>query len=383
MYLIVFLNVIIHGCLIGSRVVMALLAIELGSNPLEIGVMVSLYSVPPLLLGVYSGRVSDRYGVRPPMLFGAILCGFGLLVPYLWRHVAALYVSAAMIGTAFVFYNVSVQNLAGAWGPREERARNFSTLSLGYSISSLLGPVIAGYAIEYLSHAAAYLIFSVSTLAAVAVLLFYRRIREVEMPKSADETISAFALLRLPELRKVLITSALVVTGWDLYMFYLPLYAHSIGLSASTIGIVLGVFAVATLFVRVSLPYLTRHYTARRVLAISMFCGAVTFVLFPFVRDPWLLGALSFVIGLALGCGQPVTLLMSYNRSPEGRTGVVAGTRLALNHLTHSTVPVVAGALGSAFGMAPVFIMIAAVLAVSGHLGGTVRRSNEPPPPAP
>ncbi|MBI4189170.1 MAG: MFS transporter [Betaproteobacteria bacterium] len=381
MYLIVFLNVIIHGCVIGSRVVMALFAIELGENPFSIGVMVALYSVSPLLLGVYSGRVSDRYGVRTPMMFGAILCGLGLLVPYLWRHVAALYISAAMIGTAFVFYNVSVQNLAGAWGPREERAKNFSTLSLGYSISSLVGPLVAGYAIEYLSHAAAYLIFSVSTLAAVAVLLFYRRIGQIELPKSSDEAPSAFALLRLPELRKVLITSALLVTGWDLYMFYLPLYAHGIGLSASTIGIVLGVFAVATLIVRFGLPYLVKRYTARRVLAVSMFCGAVTFVLFPFVEHAWLLGVLSFVIGLALGCGQPVILLMSYNRSPEGRAGVVTGIRFALNHLTHATVPVVAGALGSAFGMAPVFLMIAAVLAVSGYLAGTVRRSNEPPPP--
>lgn len=381
MYLIVFLNVIIHGCLIGSRLVMALLAIELGENPFAIGVMVSLYSVPPLLLGVYSGRVSDRYGVRPPMLFGAILCGIGLLVPYLWHHVAALYISAAMIGTAFVFYNVSVQNLTGAWGPREERARNFSTLSLGYSISSLVGPLVAGYAIEYLSHAAAYLIFSVSTLAAVAVLLFYRRIREIEMPQPAPGVTNAFDLLRLPELRKVLITGAMVVTGWDLYMFYLPLYAHDIGLSASTIGIVLGVFAVATFIVRFSLPRLTERYTARRVLAVSMFCGAVTFVLFPFVEQAWLLAALSFVIGLALGCGQPVTLLMSYNRSPAGRTGVVAGTRLALNHLTHSTMPVVAGALGSAFGVAPVFVIIAAVLAVSGYLSGTVKRSSEMPPP--
>jgi hypothetical protein len=42
---------------------------------------------------------------------------------------------------------------------------------------------------------------------------------------------------------------------------------------------------------------------------------------------------------------------------------------------------VIAGALGSAFGMAPVFFMIAAVLAVSGYLGGSVRRSSEPPPP--
>src|SRR3990172_1248222 len=107
MYLMVFLNVIVHGCLMGSRVVMVLFAIELGANMFEIGVMVALYSALPLLLGVHAGRLSDRYGVRLPMLFGAVLLGCGLLVPYLWRHIGALYLSAATIGAAFMLYNVS------------------------------------------------------------------------------------------------------------------------------------------------------------------------------------------------------------------------------------------------------------------------------------
>jgi len=383
MYLMAFLNVIVHGCFVGSRVAIVLFAIELRADVLEIGVMVALYSALPLLLGVFSGRLSDRYGVRLPMLCGAILCGCGLLLPYLWPHVAALYLSAATVGAAFMLYNVSVQNLAGAWGPREERARNFSTLSLGYSISSLLGPLVAGYAIEYLSHAAAYLIFSISTLAPIAVISLHPQLRKFEMPKSAGGKRSAFDLLRLPELRKVMVIGAMVVTGWDLYMFYLPIYAHSIELPASTIGIVLGVFAAATFIVRFSVPVLTRRYNARRVLSVSMFFAAAMFVLFPFVKGVWLLGALSFCLGLALGGGQPVTLLLSYNRAPEGRTGEATGIRFALNHLTHFTVPIAAGALGSAFGLAPVFVMIAGVLAASGYLGSKVKSSAErAPPPA-
>jgi MFS family permease len=382
MYLLVFLNIIIHSCLTGSRVVASLFAIELGMNAFAIGILVALYSATPLLLGVTAGRVTDRYGVQAPMVFGAVLCGCGLILPYLWPHVTSLYLSATVIGAAFVFYNVAVQNVTGAWGPREDRAKNFSTLSLGYSISSLIGPLAAGYIIEYFSHAKAYLCLSLSTVVAVAILLVYRRIREVKTPKAAAHTQSAFTLLRQPELRKVLITGAMLVTGWDLYMFYLPIYAHSIGLSASTIGIILGTFAVATFVVRFSLPALTARYTAARVLAVSMFFGAAVFAVFPFAHSAWMIGALSFGIGLALGCGQPVTLLMSYNRSPAGRTGEVTGVRMTLNHFTHSTVPIVAGALGSAFGMAPVFIMIAAILAVSGYLSGTIRRVGETKPPA-
>jgi MFS family permease len=382
MYLIVLLNVIIHGCLTGSRVVMALFALELGVNAFSIGIMIALYSLTPLLLGVSAGRATDRYGVRPPMIFGAVLCGCGLMLPYLWPRVGALYVSATVIGAAFVIYNVAAQNLTGAWGPREDRAKNFATLSLGYSISSFVGPLSVGYVIEYSGHARAYLYLALSTLVAVAILVSYRKFGEVRPPAAAEHTQSAFSLLLIPDLRKVLITGAMVVTGWDLYMFYLPLYGRSIDLAPSTIGIILGTFAAATFVVRFSLPQLNARFTARRVLSFSMYFGAAVFTVFPFAQNAWLLGALSFGIGLALGCCQPITLLMSYNRSPAGRTGEVTGVRMTLNHFTHTVVPIIAGALGSAFGMAPVFVMIASVLGVSGYLSSTVKRAAETPPPA-
>jgi MFS family permease len=385
MYLIVLLNVIIHGCLTGSRVIIVLFALKLGVTPFAIGIMVALYSLTPLLLGVVAGRTTDRYGVRPPMIFGAVLCGCGLMLPFLWPAVPALYISAAVIGMAFVFYNVAAQNLTGAWGPREDRAKNFSTLSLGYSISSFIGPLAVGYAIEYSGHARAYLYLGLSTLVAVAIILSYRKLGEVRLPARGEHTQSAFSLLLIPDLRKVLITGAMVVTGWDLYMFYLPLYATSIDLSPSTIGVILGTFAAATFLVRFSLPQLTARFTASRVLAFSMYFGAAVFIIFPFAQNAWVIGALSFGIGLALGCCQPITLLMSYNRSPPGRTGEVTGVRMTLNHFTHSTVPVIAGALGSTLGMAPVFVMIAGVLGVSGYLSSTVKRptdSQDKLPPA-
>jgi MFS family permease len=382
MYLMTFLNIIIHACQVGSRVVMALFAIKLGASPFAIGTMIALYSIPPLCFGVYTGRITDRYGVHVPMILGTVLCGGGLLLPYFWPSIPSLYGSAATIGLSFMFYTVAVQNLTGAWGPREQRAKNFSTLALGYSISGLLGPVCAGYAIDFGGHQSAYLGFAVCTLIPLVILLAWRPIREFRLPKAALESGNAMELLRQPELRKVLINSALVVSGWDLYMFYLPIYGDSIGLPASRIGTILGTFAAATFVMRFSLPFLTARYSARDVLSVSMFIGAALFLAFPFVSDIWVLSALSFGIGLALGCGQPITLLMSYNRSPVGRAGEVTGIRFALNHLMHSVVPVTAGALASVFGLAPVFIINAGILAFSGRLTRTVRSTAASPPAA-
>lgn len=351
----------------GSRVVASLLAINLGANPFEVGTLISVYSIFPLLLGVYSGRIADRFGSRRPMLVGTLVMGVGLLLPFLFAKLAVLYLSCILIGTGFVFFNVSNQTLGGALGTPAERTHNFATLGLGYAAGHLVGPVLAGYAIDHLGHRYGYLIFAVMALVPVAIFMFDRRF-DIRAPQTTRERGNPFALLRLPLLRRTVIISALITTGWDLYGFYVPIYGHSIGLSASTIGNILGVFAIATFVVRAVLARLTRRFGIENVLRTAAFSAAALFVPFALVEYVPLLFALSFGIGLTLGCSQPLTLNLSYNASPEGRTGEVTGLRLTINNVTHIAVPVASGAVAAILGVAPVFWTCAALLITSGYL---------------
>ncbi len=365
--LLTLLTLIVQGCHMGSRMVASLFAIELGANPLLIGALISVYSVFPLLLAVYSGRIADRFGSRYPMLGGSAVFVLGLLLPFLWPKLTMLYIAAALVGVGFVFFNVSVQNLAGALGPPEQRTRNFSTLGLGYAAGQMAGPLVAGYIIDYHGYAITYLCFS--ALALLPVILLARN-RGLDAPRHAAtrERGSALELLQSASLRRAIIVSGLVVTGMDLYTFYVPIYGHSIGLSASTIGVILGMSAAATFITRIALPALTRRYGVEAVLSVAMFACAAFFLPFPFIQFVPALLALSFGIGLALGCGQPLTLNIAYNHSPPGRSGEVTGLRLTINNITHISVPLAAGALGAALGVAPVFWVNATLLATSGYL---------------
>ena len=234
----------------------------------------------------------------------------------------------------------------------------------------MVGPLIGGYAIDYYGFPTAYLAYAILMALALIVLLASRR-ADTESRAEIGERKSTLQLLQSPRLRRAIIVSGLVVTGWDLYGFYVPIYGHSIGLSASTIGVILGVFAVASFVVRIVLPLFTRRYGVERVLSIAMFAGAAAFLPFPFIDFVPALLALSFAIGFALGCGQPLTLNIVYNRSPAGRSGEVTGLRLTINNITHIGVPLAAGALGTALGVAPVFWVSGAILAASGQLSRT------------
>jgi len=365
--LITLLTLAMQGGHMGSRVVASLLALNLGAGPMLIGVLIAAYSIFQLAFALVVGRISDRYGSRRPMLGGAIAFGCGLIIPAVSPTLPALFISAPLIGIGFVFFNVAAQNLAGTLGNAQERTRNFSTMSLGYSSGHMIGPVLAGIMIDRHGFGAAYIAFALMTLAAILALALTRQLG-AHGARSEPASSSAFDLMRLPSLRRMIIVSGLVTTGWDLYTFYVPIYGHSIGLSASTIGTILGAFAAASFIVRVALPVLTKRFSVETVLAAAMCLAALLFLPFTFITFVPALLALSFGIGLTLGVSQPLTLNLTYNRSPAGRSGEVTGLRLTINNITHIAVPLAAGSIGALLGIAPVFWASAGILLVSGYL---------------
>lgn len=112
-----------------------------------IGALVACYWIAPLALGVYSGRLGDTIGMRRPMLIGVGAIACAMLIGPTWQALPALFMVAILVGVGFVFFVVSVQNLVGAMPG--DRTRNYSILSIGYSASNLVGPLTAGFAIEY------------------------------------------------------------------------------------------------------------------------------------------------------------------------------------------------------------------------------------------
>jgi predicted MFS family arabinose efflux permease len=352
-----------------SKVLVTLFGIELGASQVTIGVMIAMYSLLPALLAMYAGRLSDRLGVRVPMLAGSLGVSAGLLLPWLAPTLPALYASAALIGASHMFYNVSAQNLIGSLGGTEERTRNFSNYALAMAIGSFLGPLAAGFSIDYAGHATSYLCVAALPLVPVVIMASVGKVGHGPHLKTEDEqAVLATSLLANPLLRRTLIGSAVAVTAQDLFQFYMPIYGHSVGLSASAIGVVLAMSGVAAFVVRVGLPEWVKRWGPDRVFNGSLFVSAVTFLLFPLSTSAFALAAIALVLGFGMGCAQPVTLMLIFSRAPAGRSGEALGMRVTINQLTHIAVPVVFGSIGSAFGVAPVFVTNALILAGAGLL---------------
>lgn len=368
-YLIVFLAVLNTIALKGSKVLISLYASDLGADLFSIGLLASLYGLFPLVLAVYAGKVSDRLGMRLPMVLGSFGIALGMVLPYFIHHLYILYVSTACISMSYIFFQVSVHNLIGSFGDADARVRNFGVFSLGGATSSLFGPLLAGFGMDHFGAPMSYLLLAAFAMASGLCVWFYKNLLPpVVRSTESQPDQSVVDLFRSASLRRVLITSGVIVTGMDLYTFYFPIYGRSIGLSASAIGVILSMQAAAAFVVRVLMPHLVKRSSEDTVLTYSLYVAGLTYLLFPFFHNVVILALISFVLGLGLGCGQPLSIILTYNRSPAGRSGEALGARLTVNKFTQVAVPLIFGAVGAQFGLLPVFWSNAAFLITGGRL---------------
>ena len=351
----------------GAKVAVSLYALELGAGAAAVGVLAALFAVFPLLLAVQAGRISDRFGVRVPIVCGALTMAGGLTIAFFTTNISTLFLCPALLGLGHIFFHVSIHNLVGSLGESAERTRNFSTFALGSSLAAFFGPSVAGFAIDFSGFRTAFSILAAVSAAPIVVLLVHRSLIPAHIHREEQEQAkNAFDLLAIPGLRRTLIMSGVTLTGIELFSFYLPIYGRSIGLAPSVIGMVLSSYAVAGFIVRSFMHRLTQRYTEVGVLTGSLFVAALTYFAVPGLGEGWLLAVAAFALGLALGSAQPLTIILTYNHAPAGRSGEALGMRIMANKVTQIAVPLAFGGFGAAMGAVPVFLATGVFLLAAG-----------------
>lgn len=336
--------------------------------------MMSLFAALPMLLSVPAGRLVDRVGVRKPVIWSAFVLAIFVALPGLLPRFAALYVAAAGIGTAFMLFHIAVQHAVGAGSSDEDRRANFGWLALAFSISNFLGPTSAGLMIDHIGHRSTFLVLAGLAIAAITLLALRRRsFSHISASGAGGGGRNAFELLRDPEMRRVFLVTGLLASAWDLFVFVMPIYGTAIGLSASTIGLILGSFALATFAIRLALPWLSRHVRDWPMITITFCIGCVAYALLPLVDTVPLLAAIAFLLGLGLGATQPSVMSLLYAKAPPGRAGEAVGVRSVVLNASHTVLPLAFGALGAAIGMFPLFWTMAGALAAGGFVANRRR----------
>jgi MFS family permease len=369
-------QIALHSCMAGIRMAAPLQALRQGYSEIAVGVLLGLFAAIPIVLALYAGRLADRFGYHRPMRIAVILTATGGLTAVLSTLLASgsfavMCVAAALVGSGANFGLIAIQRTASRTAAdATELKRVFSWLGLAPALSNVFGPVLAGTMIDLGGFRLA---FVALTLLPLLSLISARQV-PVEVPPAAPQDDGrpkgAWDLLRTPGLRRLLLVNWLVSSSWDVHSFLVPILGHERGFSASAIGLVLGAFALAVTAVRLVIPLLAHRLRENQVLAWTMWCTALVFLAYPFVKSAWLMVACAVTLGLALGAVQPMIMSTLHQLTPPHRHGEAIALRSMTINFSGALMPLAFGLAGALVGSSVLFW----AMAVANGAGSTQAR---------
>jgi MFS family permease len=350
-----------------SRIIISLYALSLGANSATVGGILATMYIFPVVLSWPIGVLSERFGAARVLLVGVGSPAVGMTIAHFFPSLVSLYIAGTLCGLTICTVTVVGQNLVGALSTPENRTRNFSNYSLGASLTIFVGPVLAGLSIDHLGHSSACLVAVLVFLLSLLALTHFRGV----LPRG-ERTVRARAnlldTLRDRRLWPVFVVSSLSQVSNDVYQAFLPIHGHGAGMSASAIGAVMASCAVGTIGVRALLTRLVKRMGSEtRLLSIAFVAAGVAYLFMPLAPGSVLLAAVSFCFGAALGCIQPLTLLLMFASADHERAGEAVGLRLTINNIARILTPAIFGVIATAAGVATVFWVTGALMGLGWH----------------
>ncbi len=212
--------------LVGFTIVMPLLgplARDYGFSGLRIGLLFSAYPLCQLVAGPILGRLSDRYGRRPVLIFSQAGTALSFLILGLTREFWVMLLARALDGASGGNILVAQAYVADVTTP-ENRARGMGLIGMSFGLGFVLGPLLAGILLEFpiAPEWRLRLPFLVaagfSTLAWILVLTWLPESRDLAHKPRTSARITTLAgvlhTLRTPKVAPLIAVASLVTLGF-------------------------------------------------------------------------------------------------------------------------------------------------------------------------
>jgi MFS family permease len=373
-------QVCLHACMTGFRMSAPLMALREGHSAAAVGMLLALFALAQVILALPSGRLADRHGIRLPLRLAIGVATLGALLALAYPVFSVLCLTALTSGAATCLTMTAVQRHAGKLAHDTTQLKQvFSWLAIGPSISNFVGPFLAGLLIDASGFRAAYLLLAV--LPSLA-WFWARDLRELpnQHTQAEGSSGSAWNLLRQPDLRRLMIVNWMLSSCWDVHTFLVPVLGHERGLSASSIGAILGGFALAATAIRLLMPWLASRLRESVVIASAMLGTALLFAVYPLTHTAWGMGGLSVLLGITLGSVQPMIMSTLHQITPPHRRGQALGLRALAINGSSVVMPLLFGSAGVVVGVAGVFWTVGAVTGLGARLALGLPSATPPPP---
>ena len=375
-------HVCLHGAMAGMRLAAPLWALKEGFSAVAVGVLLALFALMQVFLALPAGRYADRHGLKRPVGGAVIVASLGALAAAAYPHFVVLCIAALCLGGATGVASIALQRHVGRAAENPLQLKQvFSWLAIGPAASNFLGPFTVGVLIDTLGFRAAFLLCALLPL---ATWFWIRHTRELPpapiVAKPAGQR--TWDLLREPMMRRLMVVNWLLSSCWDVHTFVVPVLGHDRGYNASTIGSILGAFAIAAAAIRVLLPLLAQSLREWAVITMAMVLTALLFAVYPLMPTALSMGVCSVFLGFTLGSVQPMIMSTLHQITPAHRHGEALGLRLMAINGSSVLMPMLFGLAGAAVGVSALFWVTGALVGAGARLASQLKVF-EPEKPSP
>lgn len=354
---IIFLTVLID--LIGFGIVIPVLPLyaeRFGASPLQIGLLVGVYSFCSFLFAPVLGRLSDRFGRRPVLICSVIgtACGFYLMgaaptlaakfgIGALWL----LFVARTIDGISGGNISTAQAYIADITAP-EDRARAMGLIGAAFGLGFMIGPAIGGIMSQISLGAPFYFAGALATLNAIFITLRLPESLPAEhrSDKHPQQSMAdVFRHANGPAYATAVATYFLSITGFAIMTTLYALFNQErFGLDARHTGYIFALIGFIAVIIQGGLlRQLLKRFTEAKLAVIGAGLMAVALAALPLVGSVPALIMVSSVIAIGNSFATPSLQGLASRFVDRRWQGRAAGVMQSAGALGRTLGPAMAG----------------------------------------
>ena len=344
--------------LVGFGIVVPILgryAERFGANGLQVGLMFASFSVAQMVFAPILGRISDKVGRKPVIVFSLIGTAVGSFVTGAAGALWVLFLGRILDGASGASVAVA-QGAVADIAPPEQRARLMGMLGAAFGVGFVVGPALGGLAALGGPHVPFYLAGTIAAFNAVAAMI---RLPETKPDTSHITQKHQRGSALSPALKRFALVGFLSMLGFAGFEATFSIWGQKqFGFTEGSASIVFVFVGVTLVAVQGGLiGPLTEKLGSRKLLRIGLSLVAVGLLLLGFTTTWPMLFVALFLLSLGQGMSGPSGGALVAELAPVERRGEAIGYQQSTAAFGRVAGPVAAGALFDHVGISAPFLV--------------------------
>ena len=284
------------------------------------GALSAVYSMIVLvagILGILSGRLSDKYGPRRIVTIGGLLTGISFLlmsqIISLWQ---VYLVWGVLMGVSFGFCLIPVMAIIPRWFAKRQ-GMAIGIAMVGKGIGGIISPLLTQWLISTYDWRYAFIILGIITIIIIIPIAQFMRhspqqvglepygedkiIKNEQSWSSAMKGLSFSQAIRTSQFWIFGLILASVFFCLGTIMVHIVPHANDIGIPAIMAASVLSIAAGISIFGRLGIGFLYDRIGGTLTLSICLGLVTIALICLLFAKEIWLFYVFAVVFGLSYG----------------------------------------------------------------------------------